>query len=398
MTRDATVLVEFSPSGGLFQYTAQLGDALAKRGTPVELWTGPKPELDSSQAGFTVRSMLPTWHPGDTAPLAKPLRLARRAARAAQLVVAWAVLAYRLRTESPRAVLFSQWRFTFEPLFVVAIRMLMPRTAFGIVAHEPLPRSDAKDTSTPKSGRLLRAAFSAAWRRMDVAFVLGPQTRQVVLDHWQPRCEVVVIPFGDAGALWSAEEVKPADQTEPTAVFFGTWTTYKGIDVLLDAFSSVRAELPSARLILAGAVGADVDGEELVARAGRIGNVDCRPGYQPLAEVPRLLEAARVVVTPYIRASQSAVVHLAFTFGRPVVATTVGDLPAAVDDGVTGLLVPPSDPQSLATAMLKLLLNPDLAADMGAAGRASVSQAWAVTARLIGDAVADAANRLDRKA
>ncbi|KUI05671.1 glycosyltransferase family 4 protein [Mycobacterium sp. IS-3022] len=393
MTNDRTVLVEFSPSGGLFQFAAQLGSALADHGEVVELWTGPQPEITSAEAGFEIRSVLPTWHPSDTGDDGHLRYLVRRGRRAGQLVLAWLVLAYQLRRRPPRAVLFSQWRFTFEPWFVVTICKLLPRTVFGIIAHEPLPRSDAKDTSTPKEGRLLQASFAAAWRQMDVAFVLGPRTRQIVLDHWQPNGEVVVIPHGDSGAMRRGRPPAPVVQTEPIALFFGTWTTYKGIDVLIDAFGLVKAEMPTAQLILAGAVSADVDLPNLLARAAANG-VDARPGYCAMEEVPELIESARVVVTPYIRASASGVAHLAYTFGRPVIGTTVGDLPAAIEDGVTGLLVPPNDAGVLAAAMLHLLRDPQLAAKLGEAGHTAVQRSWAVAAGLISDAVTAATKRV----
>lgn len=392
MTDNRTVLVEFSPSGGLFQFATQLGGALARGGDRVELWTGPRPEIGSGEAGFAIRSVLPTWHPNDADDAGRIRYLARRARRAGQLVLAWLVLAARLRRHPPRAVLFSQWRFTFEPWFVVLIGKLLPHTVFGIIAHEPLPRSDAKDTSTPKEGRLLQASFAAAWQEMDAAFVLGPCTRQIVIDHWRPRCEVVVIPHGDSGALHHGRPPAPADRTEPVALFFGTWTTYKGIEVLIDAFELVRVELPTAGLIIAGAVGADVDGTALLARAAAVG-IDARPGYCDIDEVPDLIESARVVVTPYIRASASGVAHLAYTFARPVIGTTVGDLPAAIDDGATGLLVPPNDPTALAAAMLQLLRDPQLAATLGEAGQAAVRHSWDVAAKSISEAVTAAARR-----
>jgi len=394
MTDDRIVLVEFSPSGGLFQFATQLGAALTDRGEHVELWTGPVPEITSAEAGFTVRSVLPTWHPNDTADLKYSVFQMRRALRAGRLVLAWLVLAYHLRRQPPRAVLYSQWRFTFEPWFVIAIRKLLPHTAFGIVAHEPLPRSDAKDTSTPKEGRLLRASFAAAWGTMDTAFVLGPQTKQLVLQHWHPRCEVHVVPHGDSGALRGQRETVPVQRTEPVALFFGTWTAYKGIHVLLDAFGLVRKEMPAARLVLAGAVGADVDGNELLRRAAETGNVDTRPGYCDIEDVPSLVESARIVVTPYVRASQSGVAHLAYTFGRPVVGTTVGDLSETIVDGVTGFLVAPDDPAALAAAMLKLLQDPDLASAFGDAGRVAIQRSWAVAAATVSTAVEAAARQL----
>jgi glycosyltransferase involved in cell wall biosynthesis len=81
-----------------------------------------------------------------------------------------------------------------------------------------------------------------------------------------------------------------------------------------------------------------------------------------------LFGRARVVVTPYRRASQSGVVHLAYTFDRPVVASAVGDIPDVVDDGATGLLVPPDDPAALADALVRLLTDAEEADRMGAAG------------------------------
>ena len=217
------MLVELSPSGGLFQFAFELGSALAARGERVELWTGPRPELASSQPGFTVRPVLPTWHPGDTGVHSRAFRLARRGFRAGQLIFAWTVLSVRLLAARPHAVLWSQWRFAFEPMFVVAVSTLLRSSILGLIAHEPVPRSDAKDTSTAKAGALLTRAFRAAWRRLDVAFVLGPRTRDLAVTHWQPRCPVYVIPHGAKPGLRGGHSVRPVADTEPVVLFFGVW-------------------------------------------------------------------------------------------------------------------------------------------------------------------------------
>lgn len=390
MTRKTIVLVELSPSGGLFQYAFEFGSALAAHGEQVELWTGPRPEMASSQPGFTVRPVLPTWHPGDVRVRSRLFHLTRRVLRAAQLVLAWVVLSLRLLTARPYVVLWSQWRFAFEPMFAVALSIVMSSTIFGIIAHEPLPRSDAKDTSTTKTGLLLTRAFRSAWQHLDVAFVLGPRTRDLAVSYWRPRCPVYVIPHGDESRLRAGVQVCSVTETEPVVLFFGVWSRYKGIEVLLDAFARVRAELPEARMVLAGAAGADIDVEAVLERARRIGNVDARPGYVPMDEVAALVESARVVATPYIRASQSGVAHLAYTFGRPVIASAVGDLPEVVQDEVTGLLVEPGDADGLAMAMLRLLRDAGLAAKLGEAGENSVRDAWATAAARVSDALAEA--------
>ena len=65
----------------------------------------------------------------------------------------------------------------------------------------------------------------------------------------------------------------------------------------------------------------------------------------------KLFQQASVVVLPYVEASQSGVIPLAYTFMKPVVATTVGGLPEMVEDGRTGYLVPPRDERALAAAV-----------------------------------------------
>ena len=57
----------------------------------------------------------------------------------------------------------------------------------------------------------------------------------------------------------------------------------------------------------------------------------------------------------------------------------MGGLPEAVDDGVTGLLVRPGDPEALAEGVLRILASPDRAREMGAAGRARVERSFSAT-------------------
>ena len=63
--------------------------------------------------------------------------------------------------------------------------------------------------------------------------------------------------------------------------------------------------------------------------------------------------AADLVVLPYVSATQSGIVQIAYNYDRPVVSTNVGGLPEVVRDGETGYLVPPGDPQALADAIIR---------------------------------------------
>jgi glycosyltransferase involved in cell wall biosynthesis len=357
--------VEFPPSGGLFQFSVQLAEALARLGHDVQLYTGPQPELLSSHPGFSIRPVLPTWHPGDRTSIPPALRKIRRGVRAVQLAVAWVLLLAHLVCARPHVVLWSNWPFSIDAIGVLAVRRALPRTLLGKVAHEP--RLVRRGSTTLKRGLLLDRALPAAWQSLDVVFVLGERAREQVLETWRPRGPVVVIPHGDERALRAGRPIPPVADAPPTVLFFGTWSPYKGVDVLLDCWPEVLRHVPAARLVLAGSP-ADADLNALLGRVDALERVDARPGYVPTDQVAQLFAAARVVVVPYLRASQSGVVHLAYTFERPVVATAVGDIPAVVRDGETGVLVPPGEPTALADGLVRLLTDGELAERCARAG------------------------------
>src|SRR5262249_23388338 len=77
------------------------------------------------------------------------------------------------------------------------------------------------------------------------------------------------------------------------------------------------------------------------AALGLNGLLELRDGYVPNEETARLFAEADAALLPYRSASQSGVAQLAFAYGRPVIATRVGGLPAAVADGEDGLLCEP---------------------------------------------------------
>ena len=92
-------------------------------------------------------------------------------------------------------------------------------------------------------------------------------------------------------------------------------------------------------------------------------------GFVPHAELGRYIEAASIVVVPSRREGYGVVAREAMAYGRPVVATAVGGLPDAVEDGRTGLLVPPRDPDALRAALERLLADPDLRCALGGCAR-----------------------------
>lgn len=362
------VLVEFSPSGGLFQFSFEMGTALAQAGHLVTLLTGPDPEFTSTVPGFAVAPVLPTWHPGAGVEPAL-VRKARRGVRALRHVAAWATVARFVRNTRPDVLQWSEWRFALDGVLASAVASRQWAGVCADLAHSPIPLEEQRAGSGPyRRGRLLYRGLGRGYRAMDVVMVLGARSRADLLDAWPEVPRVEVIPHGDLRTFARDAQVEAGDCPE-RAVLFGSLTGYKGIDVLLDAFPLVRAARPSATLLIAGPVVGDLDLAETQRRVAAVEGVEFSPGYVPADDVARLVGGARLVAAPYTRSNSSGVVRLAQTLARPVVVTDVGDLSGSVEDGATGLVVKPADPRSLAEAMIRLLGDPCLATRMGAEGR-----------------------------
>ncbi len=163
---------------------------------------------------------------------------------------------------------------------------------------------------------------------------------------------------------------------------FGYVRPYKGIEDLV-------AVLPSLPGVSLDIVGCFREPSERYARLARRHGVQDRvrlvDGYVADERLHEVFGAADLVVAPYRRASQSGAVHLAYSFGRPVVATAVGGLTDAVVHGDTGYLVPPGDPLALAAGIRRALDAPADRFDDGIR-RVVAARSWDRYAELVLDA------------
>ena len=97
-----------------------------------------------------------------------------------------------------------------------------------------------------------------------------------------------------------------------------------------------------------------------------------------ISDVPAFLSGLDVaVLTSHSEGLSNAILEY-MAAGRPVVATAVGATAELIENGIQGLLVPPGDPQAVASAIERLLDDPALASQMGAAGRQRVRQKYSL--------------------
>ncbi|MEB2528883.1 glycosyltransferase family 4 protein [Kocuria rosea] len=363
----------------MFQFTFQFAQALSLAGHRVHLITGPRPELVSSSPNLKVVEALPTWHPN--ADLGSPSlrRKVRRVGRALLLAESWRRVLKYVRENRPDIIQFGDLRYALDTSSLLVVAKYGGAKAVVDVAHNPLPYDVTSRTrAVEKSGRLSRALLSRAYRACDLVLVLGEGPKAELMGAFPDVKRAVVCGHGDYSAVLTSHNVPAPSTVPPRLLFFGSWTKYKNIPLMLDAFEMVRATHPEARLTIAGPVMPDVDENHITERADRIGNVDLKPGYIAMNDLPELFGSHRALVYSYATVNISGSIHMAYTFGRPVLATDVGSMRDAVEDGVTGLITA-SDPSSIAEAMLRILRDDDLADRMGEnAGRhARDASSWA---------------------
>ena len=148
----------------------------------------------------------------------------------------------------------------------------------------------------------------------------------------------------------------------------------KGIDDLILAFAQVGTAL-AAHLVIVGDGPERRHLEQVVQELGVTDRV-IWVGYS--ANIPSLLSAFDIFVQPSLHEGLPNTVLEAMAAGLPVIATRVGGTPEMVLNGETGMLVPKSDPDSLADAITPLLGNPEARESMGRAGRQRVQQHFTV--------------------
>ncbi|HSQ22750.1 MAG TPA: glycosyltransferase family 4 protein, partial [Coriobacteriia bacterium] len=157
----------------------------------------------------------------------------------------------------------------------------------------------------------------------------------------------------------------------PLGLSIGRFHEQKDQATLLRAWSLVRDRLPDAVLALIGAGELE---DEVHALAASLGLAESFRLLAPRTDLAPAYADADVFVLSSRWEGLPYVVLEAMSFGLPVVSTRVDGIPEAVTDGESGLLVPPGDPESLASAIVGLLGDPDVRARMGAAGEAAVRE------------------------
>jgi glycosyltransferase involved in cell wall biosynthesis len=168
----------------------------------------------------------------------------------------------------------------------------------------------------------------------------------------------------------------PTGNGIPRVLFAGVLTPRKGVVDLLRASALLDRRGASHELVLAGGVPDEGPEAEAVVREAAAGSPARFLGPLAHEEMPALYASVDVFCLPSWWEAMPLSVLEAMAAGLPVVASNVGDVPRVVQDGASGLLVPPRVPEAVADALEALLRDAGMRRAMGEAARARVAEAF----------------------
>jgi len=284
----------------------------------------------------------------------------------------WWRTARDLEEAAPKAVVIKFWIPFFAPGFFGVTWLLRKRTSIrviylldNVIPHEKYPLGKFLTRLALRQGHGYIAQSDQV--RQDLFTVLPDTDPDTVV-----TCPHPVYDFGEPGRPRKTKAEARAALDLPVdghlVLFFGFIKKYKGVNHLIDAAGDLKRDLgDNLRVLIVG----DIYGEKqpyldrIAASEGRdiLQLVD---GFVPDETVEDYFLAADLSVLPYVSATQSGIIQIAYNYDLPVVTTDVGGLPEVVHDGRTGFIVPPEDPPALAAAVTRFFRE-ERAAAFGAA-------------------------------
>ena len=249
----------------------------------------------------------------------------------------------------------SPWRLLLLPAFLVSFTAAARRAARSadVVHAHWLPSAlPALATRRPVVLQVWGSDIALAGRVRWAARRLLARVRVVVCASEALATEVRGLGAREVRIVPSGVEIPAAtvpSETPPHVLYLGRLSEEKGVRELAQATEGMP-------LVVVG----DGPLRDLLPWTA---------GFVSPGEVGEWLDRAAVIVVPSRREGYGMAAREAMAHGRAVVATRVGGLVDAIEDGVTGLLVPPHDPDALRAALQRALADPELRDRLGAAAR-----------------------------
>lgn len=250
----------------------------------------------------------------------------------------WNQAVKKIASSECDAVIIMWWTFFWQPaLGIIAWRLKKKGIKVIYLCHNV----------TDHEENFIKRQISKLAIRVADGYILHSNEENDKLKKIKPQANILIrvhpiythFPKPD-------KDIKKRGRLE--VLYFGLIRPYKGLSVLIDAMGKLND--PQVHLSIVGEVWGAKDKEEFIdsIKKSKNASIDYNFEYVSEGQAAEYFDRADVVVLPYLSATGSGVITLAYHYGKPVIATAVGGLRDVVIDGKTGWLIKPKSPDELA--------------------------------------------------
>ena len=241
----------------------------------------------------------------------------------------------------------SYWMSFFGPMMGYWARFLPRKTVKIAIIHNLVPHEK----------RFFDQAFNRFFLRHYDGFVLLSESVEQSVLECKPSAETLLLKhpsyqqFGVKLDEGLARQKLGVDPSKKTLLFFGLIRDYKGLDLLLEAFSELDE---SFQLLIAGEVYGEINVYETLIQQSRNKQIYFVDHFIPTEEVAYYFSAADMCVLPYRSATQSGIKAMCDAFQLPVLVSQVGGLTEEITENKNGFLIHDMSPEALASQITLL--------------------------------------------
>lgn len=267
----------------------------------------------------------------------------------------WWKTANKIKTEKPDLLIFDWWHpffsFCHFTISLLVKKQLRNRIVFiteNVISHE----AHFIDKFLTKIGLLNASSFIALSSVVENDLIPFKKNRKIY------RSELPIFNYGNSVNQIQLESMKKKfdlSKENKVLLFFGYVRKYKGLDILIEAISHLIKFDNNFRLIIAGEFYDDVSIYKKQISSLQLDNyIKVVNEFITNEDIANYYHLADAVMLPYRSATQSAILTVAYSYNKPVVATNVGGLEEFIINEKTGILTEPEDSEKFASAIIKL--------------------------------------------
>jgi glycosyltransferase involved in cell wall biosynthesis len=268
--------------------------------------------------------------------------------------LSWKSAFKEIKEYNPDFVLFYWWTpyFTFLDKFLTHKIKRNLKSKIIFLCHNVIPHKQSSLDKILSKIALKKGDYfivHASKEKQDLQKILPNISSNSIIKTTHPSYDVQF----RYKEISKEEAKKKINITGKVILFFGYIRDYKGLMYLINAMPNILKRMELTLLIVGEVWEGNDKYHQQVKKLGIENNVRIIDNYVPDDNVCYYYSACDLVVLPYLTATNSGIVQIAFGFEKPVIITNVGGLPEVVSHEKTGLVIPPKDSKSIEEAVIR---------------------------------------------